>query len=111
MLLQHDTARRILDKMVQKNDDTDDTIPLAKVSLLIKEKKLPEATQLLQVRESLPKRSRSNLRLGFYPKQQAKRRVVVLPADLRAASPLSRFAPRYLRRYNRSVCRKSEPSL
>ncbi|UJR16379.1 hypothetical protein I4U23_003282 [Adineta vaga] len=45
---QHDTARRILDKMVQKNDDTDDTIPLAKVSLLMKEKKLPEATQLLQ---------------------------------------------------------------
>jgi hypothetical protein len=37
--------------MVQKVDDTDDTIPLAKVSLLIKEKKLPEATQLLQVRE------------------------------------------------------------
>jgi len=37
--------------MVQKIDDTDDTIPLAKVSLLIKEKKLPEATQLLQVRE------------------------------------------------------------
>jgi hypothetical protein len=36
--------------MVQKNDDTDDTIPLAKVSLLIKEKKLPEATQLLQVK-------------------------------------------------------------
>ncbi|CAF1124731.1 unnamed protein product [Adineta steineri] len=45
---QHETARRILDKMVQKNDDTDDTIPLAKVSLLIKEKKLPEATQVLQ---------------------------------------------------------------
>ncbi len=37
--------------MVQKVDDTDDTIPLAKVSLLIKEKKLPEATQLLQVRK------------------------------------------------------------
>jgi len=37
--------------MVQKIDDTDDTIPLAKVSLLIKEKKLPEATQLLQVRK------------------------------------------------------------
>jgi hypothetical protein len=36
--------------MVQKSDDTDDTIPLAKVSLLIKEKKLSEATQLLQVR-------------------------------------------------------------
>ena len=36
--------------MVQKSDDTDDTIPLAKVSLLMKEKKLPEATQLLQVR-------------------------------------------------------------
>lgn len=37
--------------MVQKTDDTDDTIPLAKVSLLVKEKKLPEATQLLQVRD------------------------------------------------------------
>jgi hypothetical protein len=35
--------------MVQKNDDTDDTIPLAKVSLLVKEKNLSEATQLLQV--------------------------------------------------------------
>jgi hypothetical protein len=39
--------------MVQKTDDTDDTIPLAKVSLLVKEKKLPEATQLLQVRYSV----------------------------------------------------------
>ncbi|CAF3366510.1 unnamed protein product [Rotaria socialis] len=45
---QHETARRILDKMVQKNNDTDDSVPLAKVSLLMKEKKLPEATQLLQ---------------------------------------------------------------
>ncbi|CAF1662858.1 unnamed protein product, partial [Adineta ricciae] len=45
---QHEVARRILDKMVQKSDDTDDTIPLAKVSLLMKEKKLTEATQLLQ---------------------------------------------------------------
>ena len=38
--------------MVQKSEDTDDTIPLAKVSLLMKEKKLTEATQLLQVIES-----------------------------------------------------------
>ncbi len=50
-LFQHDTARRILDKIVQKVDDTDDTIPLAKVSLLIREKNLSEATQLLQVRD------------------------------------------------------------
>ncbi|CAF5152914.1 unnamed protein product, partial [Rotaria magnacalcarata] len=44
----HETARRILDKIVQKNNDTDDSVPMAKVSLLMKEKKLPEATQLLQ---------------------------------------------------------------
>lgn len=48
---QNDTARRILDKMVQKTEDTDDTIPLAKVSLLMREKKLSEATELLQVSE------------------------------------------------------------
>jgi pentatricopeptide repeat protein len=35
--------------MVQKVDDTDDTIPLAKVSLLMREKNFQEATQLLQV--------------------------------------------------------------
>ena len=39
--------------MVQKPDDTDETVPLAKVSLLIREKKVAEATQLLQV-ESNP---------------------------------------------------------
>lgn len=49
---QHDVARRILDKMVQKTEDTDDTIPLAKVSLLMKEKKLPEATEVLEVRKA-----------------------------------------------------------
>ena len=37
--------------MVQKVDDADDSIPLAKVSLLIREKNLSEATQLLQVRD------------------------------------------------------------
>lgn len=50
-LFQHETARRILDKMVQKSDDTDDSIPLAKASLLMREKKLAEANQLLQVSE------------------------------------------------------------
>ena len=46
---QHETARRIFDKIVQKSTDTDETIPLAKVSLLIKEKNFADATQLLQV--------------------------------------------------------------
>jgi len=45
---QLETARRILDKIVLKPAETDDTIVLAKVSLLMKEKKLTEATQLLQ---------------------------------------------------------------